>query len=423
MTCNILSGLKSTASAVAIAMATLSTAGMSAAQAGVDVSISGNGFSLTPIKVISENGTSWTKIKEGTIGLPVVIGLGKTDHLVVTYSIRQLGQVGNDALVHPIEYLNPPIRIDRSDTLAGSTTHLSASERAAILKVCNDRLGVGNGINQTHTMFTGVGVELTGYFVEEKNRLDSPTTIHKGTGSVSVPVHCEGVLKRPDRVVAKEPTFKVSGIHLRFQTSLSQKTAPNPGTTCELTHARVRVETSKAGPVKFRLWTKVGNGPSQSQFVEAWSAFKGPGKFEAVFTRPIPVHTSTIVQAMAEDLVNSIGLSTGWKQVSVDCTGAGGGGLATAPSTANPDGLPGKPKPPKRVIDGGAKDLVGKPRPIHADPVPPRRPGIRPIVDKAPQPKRPERPVRVREAADGGSPVRSRVFGADRFERKKPHVN
>ena len=51
----------------------------------------------------------------------------------------------------------------------------------------------------------------------------------------------------------------------------------------------------------------------------------------------LTVDQTTKVQAMAEDLTNPIGQSTGWKEVTLDCTGAGGGGLSGAPGNSNPD--------------------------------------------------------------------------------------
>ncbi len=108
---------------------------------------------------------------------------------------------------------------------------------------------------------------------------------------------------------------------------------------------------------------KVGNEPMQSQFVEAWSKFVGSGKHEASFTKALPVSKTTEVQAMVEEMNSPIGLSTGWKSVTVDCTGAGGGGFAGTPNTSNPDAQPKLPVPPPGVIVGGAVDLMGKPNP------------------------------------------------------------
>jgi hypothetical protein len=93
----------------------------------------------------------------------------------------------------------------------------------------------------------------------------------------------------------------------------------------------VRVATTKAGAVRFKLWTKIGNEPMQSHVIDAWSKFVGPGKFEASFLKPLPVSKTTSVQAMVEELNNPIGLTTGWKSVTVRCTGAGGGGFASTP--------------------------------------------------------------------------------------------
>ncbi|MBL8564207.1 MAG: hypothetical protein JNM89_00650 [Hyphomicrobiaceae bacterium] len=141
-------------------------------------------------------------------------------------------------------------------------------------------------------------------------------------------------------VVAEAPDFKVKGIAVRFLTSAGKPATPNPGTRCQVTTARVRVETTKPGPVKFKLWSKVGSDPISSQVVDAWSSFTGPGKHEAVFEKVINVERSSQVQVMAEEMVNPIGLSTPWKIADLDCDGAGGGGLANAGNNGNPGGGP-----------------------------------------------------------------------------------
>lgn len=142
--------------------------------------------------------------------------------------------------------------------------------------------------------------------------------------------------KGPGDVAADLGDFKVKGIAARFLTTAGKPASPNPGTKCQVTTARVRVETSKPGPVKFKLWTKIGD-ETNSQVVDAWSSFTGPGKYEAVYEKKINVERSTPVQIMAEEMVNPIGLSTPWKLAHLYCDGAGGGGLATPGSGANPD--------------------------------------------------------------------------------------
>jgi hypothetical protein len=82
---------------------------------------------------------------------------------------------------------------------------------------------------------------------------------------------------------------------------------------------------------------------------------------------------------MAEDLVNPIGLTTGWKDVTLRCQDIGGG-FASTPSNANPDGLPQKQPQPKRVFDGPANLSPGKPKPTHST----AKPVIAPATLKKP---------------------------------------
>jgi hypothetical protein len=172
--------------------------------------------------------------------------------------------------------------------------------------------------------------------------------------------------KGPGDVAAAEPDFKVKDIGIRLLTTAGKPASPNPGTNCQETTARVRVATSKAGPVTFKLWSKIGAQPMQSQLVQAWSSFVGPGKFEAVFNKKINVDSSSQVQVMAEDLTNPIGQSTGWKLASLDCSGAGGGGLAGTPGNSHPD----DPVAPALKVTGhlglGEKPGAGKTKPRDA---------------------------------------------------------
>jgi hypothetical protein len=376
----------------------------SANAAGANAQISGNGFGLSVIKVVSENGTSWTRIEKGDYALPVKIKIGMPGFSVVNYNVRQLGMPEGQY----IGIGGPSDSVDLATVYKGDTDYLSAAERQDIIASCNGNLGNGKGIHESHHLFALIGVELRAWFVNE-----APPTVfggqdasgqgdgHLSKGSVAVKVKCEGKHGVADDVVAKEPNFGVKGIHLRFMTTAGYPTKPNAATKCQLTEAKVRLETSKAGGVKFRLWTKVGNQPMQNQFVEASSKFVGPGKFEATFSKTFTVDKTTTVQAMAEDLTNPIGQSTGWKEVKLDCTGAGGGGFSGTPGTSNPDGLPqANPKAPMRVYPGFA---VG----TKVVPLPPRT-----------APQRPQRFGQIKMA-----PAPTTVAAKDRFYPSKIRVN
>jgi hypothetical protein len=124
----------------------------------------------------------------------------------------------------------------------------------------------------------------------------------------------------------------------------------------------------------------------------------GPGKFEAVYTKALPVTKTTKIQAKAEEMNNTFGLSTDWKEVTVPCK-TERGGLASTP--AAPTALP--------VVMDRPGIVVIRP------PLAPR-PGM--IVDR-PRPPHdglPQRGALVKlKAETSGRPV----FAAGQFQRTK----
>ena len=395
---HLISRLLQSAAASTLLMAALSA---SAHAAAGNAEISGNGFGPSILKVVSTNGTSWTNIEPSTVDLPVTVHIGMPSYPILNYKIRQLGHPDGQYFVNVSPDKHHDDQVDFSTTYLGSTDYMTAAEKQAIIATCNSKLSEGKGIRESHNAFGAVGVQLIVSFVTPSKDvgplpsggLGEP---HKTTAKVTVPVKCEGKHGKADDVAAKEPNFGVKGIHLRFMTTAGYPTKPNPGTKCQLTEAKVRLETSKAGGVKFRLWTKVGNQPMQNQFVEAWSKFVGPGKYEATFNKTFTVDKTTPVQAMAEDLTNPIGQSTGWKQVSLDCTGAGGGGFASTPNTANPDNRAhALPSRPGRVLGSEARPQSGAPL-------------FRP---------------RLGEPRLAPMPQANATGAKDRFYPSKPHVN
>lgn len=381
--------------------ATLAVAGSTSGHAAAaNAQIHGNGFSATPIKVISENGTSWTKIEERTLGLPVTIQIGMDGFYVEKYTVRQKGQPEGE---HIESNDTDHDTVNTSPTLVGSTQLMTAAERQAVIAECNERLTQGQGIHQDHNTFSGVGVVLSVHFEGtgiggqiNQNGAGAP---HISYGTVTLPVHCVGAKKPPQGPSGEAsvpPNFKVTGIDLRFMTSLGYTQQVDSDTRCKLTQVRVRIPTTKAGPVRFKLWTKIGSAPASDETIDAWSSFAGPGKFEAVYDKALPVTKTTNIQAKAEELVNPIGLSTNWKDVTVHCK-TERGGLASTPTA--PTALP--------VVMGRPGIIVVRPQ---ANP----RPGIivtpRPTRDVSPQ-----RGALVKlKAETSGRPV----FASGRFQRQ-----
>jgi len=151
---------------------------------------------------------------------------------------------------------------------------------------------------------------------------------HAKSGEFTFNVVCDPYIPgtTADGLKMEEGDFKTTGIDLFLSTFSGATTQPNPATTCKKGRILVRVNTSKAGPAKFKLWTRVGNGPITSEVFDAWASFDGNSKYVAEHTKWISVDEPTQVQAMAEDMVNSVGPSTQWKDIMLQCTGPGGKG-------------------------------------------------------------------------------------------------
>jgi len=151
---------------------------------------------------------------------------------------------------------------------------------------------------------------------------------HAKSGEFTFNVVCDPYMssRTADGLKTEEGEFKNTAIDLFLTTFANETTQPNPATTCKKGRILVRSTTSKAGPAKFKLWTRVGNGPMTSKVVDAWSSFDGNSKYVAEHAEWVSVSESTQVQAMAEDMVNSVGQTTQWKDIMLQCTGPGGGG-------------------------------------------------------------------------------------------------
>lgn len=341
------------------------------------------------VRVVSSDRKTWNKIEPGTarfFGEIDIVAKPLTATRIVRTGVV-LGACGSSCNSTPLIWqsgVNLGKSYQHSQYFTFDPSRLPVSKNGHIatlpygddiLRRCNEKLAA-NGPTKAHafdyTLHATLVVDSEHAIAQANSQGGGPAgvpqywsneTDHQTAKAFQVRVVCQPVPASPTNdLAAAKPSFKVNGIALRFLTTAGYPSKPNPGTQCQVTNARVRVATSTAGPVKFRLWTKIGGGAATSQFVEAWSKHVGNGKFEAVFNKTLKVGHSAPVQAMAEDLTNPIGQSTGWKLVKLGCTGAGGGGLAG--STPQGD-LPKPPKPPKRLING-AKDLTAKPTPTHA---------------------------------------------------------
>jgi hypothetical protein len=232
--------------------------------------------------------------------------------------------------------------------LANGTAGL-ALERQNIIAKCNEHLSA-RGATVRHKFQHS----LTTTFVADTSKRDLGKVIHQAgepssspmleinhakTGSFTFNVVCEPY-PRPetaDGLKMDEPDFKLTDINLFLSTFSGATTSPNPATTCKKGRILVRVNTSKAGATKFRLWTKVGDAPMTSKVVDAWSSFDGNAGYKAEHTEWVSIDKTTHVQAMAEEMNNAFGKSTAWKDITLTCSGKGGHGFTADSNNGNPD--------------------------------------------------------------------------------------
>lgn len=161
--------------------------------------------------------------------------------------------------------------------------------------------------------------------------------------------------------------MKVNDIRLTLTTFANGYTEPNPGTKCKKARLRVTMETNQQGFASFKLWEQRGDGAIESEDVIVGSHHQD-GRFIAVHERWIEVDETTHVRFNARDLINeTFNHETGWKDITLHCTGAAGGGLQATPGN-HTDDIP-VPQPRPRVnpaVGGAVGGLVAKPKPTHA---------------------------------------------------------
>lgn len=311
------------------------------------------------INVTSSNGAKWDTIEPGSVLLSAHM---KVDTAWPGY-VEQLGiflghcnnlQCGNG---YPLLFHDWPAArdYDQQTSISFSTTKIPISTSGIavvpygdqILSACNAHLQP-DGATASHSFSKSMTVSFS---VNTQNdaAIIPPGEVQPGEpsfnggdttrqGSFSVNVVCKPFRKTVNDVAAEVPKeLKVGAIEL-FRTTYSNATSqPDPATVCKKARWLVRLNTNKAGPVKFKLWTRIGEAPMTSKVIDAWAAHDGPGTYKAEYAEWTEVTKTSVVQAMAEDMTNTFGQSTGWKDITLHCTGVGGGGLADAPRP-NPDG-------------------------------------------------------------------------------------
>jgi hypothetical protein len=334
-----------------------------------------------PVHVISTDGNKWNALKPGTLQFHGAMNIKAKRRGRIEIVGVALGQCGPNTCsagaVTFIQSVDTKKEWSGQKNMAISTAKIPVSNGGAIpvipygdqiVAICNQNLAYDgptkefNFIHHFKATFLAHSVRTPSLDSSSLGNPSVPAFVaiaqHAVSDSFPVQIICDPVAPETAEDVPDDADFGAKGVKVFLSTFVGQTSKPNPGTVCKKARVLVRINTTKAGPVKFNLWTKIGNGPSQKQFVQAWSSKSG-SEYKAEYIKWISVSKTTKVQAMVEDLTNPIGQSTGWKDITLNCTGAAGGGLADKPKPNNDGPLV---KPLKVTGELTLADKAGAPK-------------------------------------------------------------
>ncbi|WP_192179301.1 hypothetical protein [Mesorhizobium amorphae] len=163
-------------------------------------------------------------------------------------------------------------------------------------------------------------------------------------GTFQVQIVCDPVIKPAVQDVAADfGKFEVDNVKLFLTTYQSNQPGSTPGTVCPSLKVTSRAQANQAGPVSMRIWRQKDGGPITSEFKQAWASYDAAKNgYFATYEKWENVGATAYFQYMTEIVGNGpFEPFDGWKNITVHCTGAGGGGFTDAPQ-ADPDNPPAK---------------------------------------------------------------------------------
>ncbi len=316
------------------------------------------------IHVISTDKKKWNALKPGSVKFKGHMKIDTKSSLVyIPGWVEAVGVLlgiceGSSCLNKPAMWVGTPLTKDydnkRTFTLQTSQIPVSTNGIATMpygdqmIAECNKHLTY-LGPTEKHQFtyaipatfaadtITAVSVDDSGGILEDSvsGGVWNFSADHSRSAHFTVKVVCDPVEPEVAEDVPDDPNYAVSDVNLFLSTYVNQVTKPSIGTECKKGRILVRHKTTKEGPVKFRLWTKLGNQPTQVEVVEAWSSKHG-SEYKAEFAKWIETSKTQKLHAKVKDLTQTNGQEVGWKDITLKCSAPGGMGLANQP-TPQPD--------------------------------------------------------------------------------------
>ncbi|MCG8492410.1 MAG: hypothetical protein MI743_12400 [Sneathiellales bacterium] len=302
------------------------------------------------IYVISTDGKKWNKIQSGKVHFRAKMTIDTKWPGYVSSAAVYLGKC-NGAACAPTERLFEEVVGDRDffRTLPMSFNptalmkapigkETSAKIGKHIIDRCNKHLTPGGptvkrSFSENFVVTLGASSGKATYFDNvrfEISPLNKPT--HIAHSIVPMPVICLPVEKKPEPVnldVDEKAPMKLKKLDLFLSTYSNAVSKPSIGLECKKGKILLRAAANREGPVKLKLWTKLGHKQAKSQLVNAWAKPVGGGKYQAEFAKWVSVSKTTTIKAKVNDLTTKpTGLKVAWKKLKLQCKTPGVGGLS-----------------------------------------------------------------------------------------------
>ncbi|MER9836266.1 hypothetical protein NKJ28_14975 [Mesorhizobium sp. M0145] len=161
-------------------------------------------------------------------------------------------------------------------------------------------------------------------------------------GSFDVQIVCDAVVKPKVQDIATDfGEFDVNDVKLFLTTYQSNQPGSTPGTVCPSLKVTSRAQANQAGPVTMRIWRQKDGGPITSEVQQAWASYDAAKNgYFALYEKWEDVGATAYFQYKTEIVGNGpFEPFDGWKDITVHCTSAGGGGFTDSPQD-NPDNPP-----------------------------------------------------------------------------------
>ncbi len=276
-------------------------------------------ITLTPdgippvITVLSEDGVTWTKVKQSNIllsgNIDVQMDKGRVQWVWIKHN--------NTEIMNKVGSHNKSFAM--AANLPTSTSNF-AIEAISAVSACNAKLGTGKGIEEDH--YTGITTSLELFAHAETN---NEKLTRSNFGNFPVTVKCVGVPKADTPAadaaddLAAEFGIKSASLSIRKPKS---NACPN---TAEIT---ARFATTMEGKVTF-IYRQAGGGKSKAITINARKT--AGGKFAAIHKQLVPVNDAIDTKYMVEAVGK--GVISNWAALVMPCKiGLGGnGGLAQPP--------------------------------------------------------------------------------------------